>query len=231
MSLEAGERTSGRLNDRARFRARIGKPSNRVLLAVAALAVMATARVSGTNPGAASGSSTQPNGSAPGPGTALRTTATSATTPPAPVVHPASCQPQWAGSAAPLNPRARPGLSTELVPTAPEVMTICRYAGLNQKVAFGALEASRTIGGKALTEFVGYLDSPGWHVVRKGAIFCPFSQGSTDLLEFVYPSGPPVTVSVAISGCSFVSNGVRTVTGAAIGARLARWVGADSVPQ
>ena len=36
---------------------------------------------------------------------------------------------------------------------------------------------------------------------------CPMSIGSLDILQFVYASGPDVTLSVDVGGCSFVSNG------------------------
>lgn len=118
-----------------------------------------------------------------------------------------------------------------MVPTGPVDMTVCRYAGLNQKVKFGRLEASRVVNGAALATFVGYVDMTSWQTVKPGVTdFCPMSQGSEDLLEFVYRSGPSVVVSVAIGGCPFVSNGAMTISGGAIGARVGAWVGADAMP-
>lgn len=111
-------------------------------------------------------------------------------------------------------------------------MTVCRYAGLNQKARFGTLEASRVVTGPALGAFVVYADQKGWQVLKNGVSFgCPMSQGSVDLLEVVYASGSPLNVSVAIDGCLLVSNGSRTVLAGGIGAHLTPWVGVDSLPQ
>jgi hypothetical protein len=110
-------------------------------------------------------------------------------------------------------------------------MTVCRYAGLNQKARPGTLEASRVVKGSTLSAFVRYLDQKSWQVIQKGvAINCPMSQGSTDLLDFVYPAGPDVIVSLAILGCPFASNGYLTVWGGPIGARAGVWVGNDASP-
>jgi hypothetical protein len=107
-------------------------------------------------------------------------------------------------------------------------MTVCRYAGLNQKAKFGSLEASRVVSGAELSDFVGFSDRQA--KVSGGETSCPMSQGSLDLLELVYPTGPKVSVSVSILGCSAASNGLRTVDGWAISARLATWVGSDPIP-
>ena len=64
-------------------------------------------------------------------------------------------------------------------------MTICRYAGLDQKVKFGTLEASHVVSGAELSDFVGLSDR---QAVENGASFgCPMSQGSVDLLSSSTP--------------------------------------------
>jgi hypothetical protein len=149
-------------------------------------------------------------------------------------VSPATCQSKWVsgGSGSSLNAHPRSGSSTELVAPGPVVMTACRYAGLNQKVPMGTLEASHVVNGSTLSAFVRYVDQKSWQVVKNGAVLgCPFSQGSTDLLEFVYTSGADVMVSVAIGGCPFVSNGNFSVWGGSIGARVGLWVGTDPLPK
>ncbi len=129
-----------------------------------------------------------------------------------------------------LNRRApRPGIST-LVPSGPSYLTICRYAGLDQKVKAGTLERSRVVTGAALVAFVNYLDRPTWQRVEPAkAYFCPMSIGLVDLLQFVYQSGSPVVLSVDVDGCEFVSNGSLTVWGGSIVPRLNAWVGRDSL--
>ena len=125
----------------------------------------------------------------------------------------------------------RPGLSKTLVPEGPTFLTICRYAGLDQKVKAGTLERSRVVTGAELAAFVKYVDEPTWQTVNPHTTYmCPMSIGLVDLLEFVYPSGSPVVVSVDLDGCPFVSNGYRTVWGGSLGARISSFVGSDTLP-
>ena len=141
-----------------------------------------------------------------------------------------ACPRRWGSPAnAPLNPApARAGLADILVPPGPTVLSVCRYAGLNQSVAAGTLERSAVVTGPPLDSLVAYVDGPTWPVVPAGTAYgCPLSEGRTDLLVFAYPTGPDVSVSVDIGGCSFASNGERTVRGSPIGDRLAPLVGTD----
>lgn len=154
-------------------------------------------------------------------------------TTPVTLLRPVQCQAKLGsqGSGSSLNPDPRARLSSELVPPEPVVMTVCRYAGLNQKARPGTLEASQVVKGSALSAFVGYIDQKILRVIRKGvAINCPMSQGSTDLLDFVYSAGPDVMVSLAILGCPLASNGYLTVWGGPIGAHVGAWVGTDAAP-
>jgi hypothetical protein len=122
-------------------------------------------------------------------------------------------------------------LSNTLVPSGPSYLTICRYAGFNQKVKAGTLERSRVVTGSALAAFVKYLDKPTWQRIEPGkTFFCPMSIGLIDLLQFVYPSGSQVVLSVDVDGCEFVSNGSLTVWGGSIVPRVTAWVGRDSLP-
>jgi hypothetical protein len=118
----------------------------------------------------------------------------------------------------------RPGLSRDLVPVGPVFLTACRYAGLNQALKAGTLENSITRSGAALAKFVALLDSPSLQVVKPGSVFgCPMSQGRSDLLLFVYRSGPGVAVSVSTDGCQMISNGVQTRWGSQVVSTLASW--------
>lgn len=147
-----------------------------------------------------------------------------------------ACDLSWSTgtSHTPLNPSPRAGLAQVLVPTSPSApvyVTICRYAGLNQTVKPGTLERSRVLMGPQLASLVAYLDEPNWgRVPAGGSVNCPMSIGSLDILQFVYTSAPDVTLSVDVGGCSFVSNGQRTVWGGSIAQRLAEYVGSDSFP-
>jgi hypothetical protein len=199
--------------------------NRRALLALGVVALIVTAC---TNDPSRQAAPTTSNGGHP--------TQALAGTPPtarATSVRPVQCQAKLGsqGSGSSLDPDPRARLSDELVPPEPVVMTVCRYAGLNQKVRPGTLEASRVVKGSALSAFVGYLDQNSWQAIQKGvAINCPMSQGSTDLLDFVYSAGPDVVVSLAILGCPLASNGYLTVWGGPIGARVGAWVGTDATP-
>lgn len=159
---------------------------------------------------------------------------TTGTTKPPESVRPDVCPERWAfdSPSKSLNDkRPRPGLSKTLVPGGPTSLTVCRYSGLNQKVKPGTLERSRVVTGAALEAFVKYVDEPTWQTVNPHTTYmCPMSTGLVDLLQFVYPSGSPVLVSLEVDGCSFASNGYRTVWGGSIGARITAWVGRDSLP-
>jgi hypothetical protein len=143
----------------------------------------------------------------------------------------ATCPSRWsfADATSSLNrTSARPGLKDVLVPSGPEAMTICRYAGLNLRIPAGTLEKMLVIKGSVLSNFVSFVDQKNWEVVGKGVTFnCPMSTGRIDLLRFVYASGPGVTVSVNVDGCEFVSNGFRTVWAGSIAERVTAWVGVD----
>jgi hypothetical protein len=149
-------------------------------------------------------------------------------------VRPAACPRSWepGTSQSDLNRGTHlPGLSQTLVPEGPTYLTICRYAGLNQKAKVGTLERSRVVTGAELATFVNYIDEPIFQVVKPGEpYFCPVSTGRTDLLQFVYPSGSLLQVQVDVDGCTFVSNGYRTLWGSLIVARVTAWIGSDKGP-
>jgi hypothetical protein len=116
----------------------------------------------------------------------------------------------------------RPGLSATLVPPGSSVATLCHYSGVGQSGGTIVLQRSRAVSGTSLAALVAYLDSPHWQVVTSpGPYSCPMWNGATDLVLFVYPSGPGVSVSVDIGGCGFATNGALTVEGYAIGQHLA----------
>ena len=115
----------------------------------------------------------------------------------------------------------RPGLSGSLVPPGPSAAVVCRYAGGSSHVIRSAV-----VPRAALAPLVAELDSDRWQVVADPGVYnCPTWDGSTDVVRFVYPSGPDVVVTVDLGGCDFASNGVRTVGGHDIGRYLSRWVG------
>ena len=177
---------------------------------------------------------TPPTGTPPG---GTQPTVTEPTTPTPTVrtvpARPATCPELWRFDTpdTSLNRQSpRPGLSETLVPADPTILTICRFAGLDQKVKAGTLERSRVVTGAALAAFVEYSDRSTWPTVNPdGLYYCPMSIGLVDLLQFVYPSGSPVVVSVDVDGCRFVSNGYRTVWGESIGSHVTALVGTDTL--
>jgi hypothetical protein len=190
--------------------------------------------------------STHPLSSHPKPGSTHKSTSTStststptststATAPTLPL-RPGTCPQRWGYDTrlTSLNKNApRPGLSESLVPDAPGpvYLTVCRYAGFNQKVSAGTLDRYLVVAGSDLATFVKYIDGPGFESVNPNTPYmCPMSTGQVDLLRFVYQSGSPVDVQVDVDGCPFVSNGHRTVWGGLIANRVTAWVGKDSFP-
>jgi hypothetical protein len=220
------------------------RPTARRSSSIAGIAfVVALAGACGGVGGAGSSTTTShpatpahPLSSHPGaPGKTTPHRATAPTTPDrVPSVRPEACPGRWevSTSLSSLNrDTALPGLSQTLVPAGPKYVTICRYAGLNQKVKAGILERSLVVTGTTLATFVRYVDAPTWMKVNPNTgYFCPMSTGLVDLLQFVYPSGSSEVVQVDIDGCPFVSNGYRTVWGSSIGARLNTLVGSDREP-
>ena len=118
-------------------------------------------------------------------------------------------------------------LSGPLVPPGPAYLTVCRYAGFNQKVSIGTLERTKVLSGPTLSSFVDLLDGTRW-TSPLGAYSCPIDFGELDLLHFVYGSGPQFTLSVDPRGCELVSNGSSVVIGARIASVVAAWVGTDT---
>jgi hypothetical protein len=234
-------------------RLRAKRPSKLVGLTGVILLAAACSTGAGVAAGAGSttsipATSTHPLSSQPKPGSTHKSTSTSTSTstPPATTptssLRPGTCPQRWGYDTrlTSLNRSApRPGLSKTLVPdgsgsgsgSGPEYLTICRYAGLNQKVNVGALERHLVVAGSDLTTFVEYIDGPGFETVNPDTPYmCPMSTGQVDVLEFVYRSGSPVDVQVDVDGCPFVSNGYRTVWGGLIANRVTAWVGKDSLP-
>ncbi len=124
---------------------------------------------------------------------------------------------------------SRPDLADELVPPGPVSASVCRYEGLNGPVAAGSLVRSHVVSGPALDNLVALFDSPQWQVITNPAgYFCPLDNGAKDVVRFIYTSGPSVDVSVDLEGCTFASNGVRTVAGSVLGQRLGSLVGSAS---
>lgn len=218
------------------MRSRPSWPGMRMLVGLAGVMLLAAACASGTGAGAGASTttshpatSTHPLSSHPHPSTPTTQARTSS-------LRAGTCPQRWAYDTrlTSLNRKApRPGLSEKLVPDdpGPLYLTVCRFAGLNQKVKPGTLERYRVVGGSALQAFVKYIDESIFVPVNPNTPYmCPMSTGQVDLLQFVYRSGSPVDVQVDVDGCPFVSNGYRTVWGGSIASRITAWVGRDSLP-
>ncbi len=99
----------------------------------------------------------------------------------------------------------RPGLDKALVPGRPAGGRACRYYGLNDKnplhLATSALLTPAQAATLAEGINVGSI-APG----KEGT--CPADEGSVDTLTFVYHTGPGVGITIRLTGCQFVSNGI-----------------------
>lgn len=105
-------------------------------------------------------------------------------------------RPGWDGS--------RRVAGAALVPGAPVVVTVCRYADGGGH----ALKGRRTLRGAGLADVRDRLN--GQRAVT-GTYSCPMDTGAAHLLLFGYPGGATLTVRVNDSGCRFAGNGRRTV--------------------
>jgi hypothetical protein len=100
---------------------------------------------------------------------------------------------------------------------------------LNGQAAAGSLVRSKVVWGSALDDLVVLFNSPQWQVVTGPPTYnCPSDDGENDVVRFIYSSGPSVDVTIDLGGCTFASNGVRTVAGYELGQRLASLVGSPS---
>jgi len=131
------------------------------------------------------------------------------------------------GGSGPEQP-SRPGQADILVPLGPSVATVCRY-GLSPSATTHPVR-SAVVRGADLEALVSDVDSTGRQVISPTAVYsCPASEGGEDVVLFAYPTGPGVRATVAVGGCEFVSNGVRTAHGDDLVRYLARWVGVPAV--
>lgn len=93
-----------------------------------------------------------------------------------------------------------------MVPGRPAGGRACRYYGLNDKkplhLATSALLTAAQAATLAAAINVGHLIPPG----TEGT--CPADEGSVDTLTFVYHTGPDVGITLRLTGCQFVTNGI-----------------------
>lgn len=116
-----------------------------------------------------------------------------------------------------------------MVPAGPAVVTVCRYAGLNDPSP-GALVKKATANRTKATAMARALDTA--KVFPSGTPYnCPADNGQTDLLMFGYADGHHANVTMDTSGCRTASNGPRTVFyTSAITAQVTALVGKEATP-
>lgn len=125
-----------------------------------------------------------------------------------------------------LPSRQVPGTATTLVPGRPAGLLACRFHGLNQPQAAGSFAAAATF---APANFVTALN--GATVPPIGAGACPVDFGEVIVLRFVYANGHMLTVNVDPAGCTWATNGDRTVyTPQSVLSALGAIVGLDPRP-
>jgi hypothetical protein len=96
-----------------------------------------------------------------------------------------------------------------VVPGAPTIAAVCRYAGLNDPHP-NTIAQSATVTGAKLGQLVSGLNAA--RPFPAGARNCPADLGLYDLIVFGYPSAGPVDVRVSMSGCTAVTNGHQTLS-------------------
>jgi hypothetical protein len=98
-----------------------------------------------------------------------------------------------------------PGIRDQMVPGAPRLAVMCRYAGLNERATPETLTNTRTVTGPALDQLVRAASTgrPG----PTGPMSCPPEYGSHLVIVFVYADAARVIVNRLLSGCRFITNG------------------------
>jgi hypothetical protein len=119
-------------------------------------------------------------------------------------------------SLAPSCPTTLPATNTfpaaagsAVVPGAPTIAAVCRYAGLNDAHP-NTIARSATVTGAELDQLVSGLNAA--RPFPPGARNCPADLGLYDLIVFGYPAAGPVDVRISMSGCTAVTNGHQTLS-------------------
>lgn len=114
-----------------------------------------------------------------------------------------------------------------MVPGHPTSLVACRYLGFNQTQPSGTLAGTAALPATttaALANSAPVLDPKG------PARHCPADFGDETLLILRYHRPPDLWITVQMSGCSFVTNGIRTAFPAppALSTMLTTALGHDS---
>jgi hypothetical protein len=123
-----------------------------------------------------------------------------------------------------------PGPASIMVPASPNAARICRYNGLNSSQPENSLAKSGMVNPAELSGLVGGLNAAGPMPSR--VISCPMDNASNDVVIFAYPNGHTVFVTVGLTGCNLVTNGVRKahLTSSPVLGELAAVVGSSIGP-
>jgi hypothetical protein len=113
------------------------------------------------------------------------------------------------------------------VPGHPNALLACRYHGFNQPQPVSSLAKSARVPPEPIAAALNLAPR-----IQNAAVYhCPIDFGETILLLFEYPNGSRLTVSLALGGCRFASNGDRTVSAPpAVVASLEAALGHDRTP-
>ena len=115
---------------------------------------------------------------------------------------------------------SRPGARSSLVPPGARRLLICRYSGLQSQLPKPfTLLASALVKSPTEAQRVGRelnaLPPP------RPYAFCPADFGDAVVVHVLYASGAQDPVTIELSGCRTVSNGVRSAQSGAVATRLA----------
>jgi len=100
-----------------------------------------------------------------------------------------------------------------LAPPGAISIRLCRYAGLNARARLGLVSARTLTGASHVTALTRELDRlPSGPL---GPVACPSDDGSQILAILSYPTGWTVPITMGLSGCNSVTNGIvrRTASG------------------
>ena len=92
----------------------------------------------------------------------------------------------------------------ELAPAGADAIRLCRYSGLNDHPRLTLTHTALLTTPSLVSTLVPEFDKlPS----QRGAIACPFNDGSEIVALLAYPTAHAVTISVGLRGCENVTNG------------------------
>ena len=137
--------------------------------------------------------------------------------PPTPAACPAKPLPS-------LPAQSWPAVQSALAPAGASEIRLCRYSGVNAHPRLALVRSRLLVGAAGVGALVRAFDQ--LPTGPPGLINCPSDDGSQIVARLAYPAGQRVTITVALTGCTQVTNGsvARTAVGTSLIGQLERFL-------